>query len=59
MEAIKIANNVFDFIITVIIKYNKGIFGHTTKTEPKRGSRKLEGCVEGEIKLDDGVMESR
>lgn len=50
--------NILVFIIIVIIKYDKGTFGHTTKPESRTGSRKLEGCVEAEIKLDDGVMES-
>lgn len=47
------------FAISVNIKSNKGIFGHTTKPESQRVSRKLEGCVKAEIKLDDRVMENR
>ena len=37
------AINVLVFITTVIINDTKGIFGHTTKPESKRVSRKLEG----------------
>lgn len=59
MEATKSAIHILVFVISVNIKCNKGIFGHTTKPESKRASRKLEGCVEAEIKLDDGVLENR
>lgn len=48
------AINVLVFIITIIINYTKGIFGHTTKPESK-SFQKVRGCVEAEIKLEDGL----